>query len=90
MGRARRRVGGTLDIAYNLTETGEYELTRKHYVMFANALAGVRPASDRSRYAQWLADVRAIADVFASNSSGFNRNQFMDAAGAMAPLERLK
>lgn len=69
-------------------------MTRKHYVMFANALAGVRPASDRSdypfRYAQWLADVRAIADVFASNSSGFNRNQFMDAAGAMAPLERLK
>lgn len=57
--------------------------------MFANALAGVRPASDRSdypfRYAQWLADVRTIADLFASNSAGFDRNRFMDAAGAELP-----
>lgn len=36
-------------------------------------------------YTQWLTDVNAIADLFASNSAGFDRNRFMDAAGAELP-----
>lgn len=60
-------------------------MTRKHYVMFATAMRNARPTPGNIAYTQWLRDVNAIADLFASNSAGFDRNRFMDAAGAELP-----
>lgn len=58
----------------------------KHYRMFAEALAQTRPILGGHAYSQWLTDVRAVADTFAAHSSGFERDRFMDAVGATAPL----
>lgn len=63
-------------------------MTAKHYRMFAEAMRNVRPnPADSAGYLQWVRDVAALANMFAAHSGGFNRNQFMDNAGAVHPLE---
>lgn len=64
-------------------------MTAKHYRMFAEAMRRVRPNQGNIAYTQWVMDVTALCDMFVAHSSGFNRNQFMDNAGATAPLEAL-
>lgn len=66
-------------------------MTKRDYENFARSLKAARPDSRAAdfpfKHAQWLRDVRAVADCFAAKSQGFDRNRFYDAAGAMAPLE---
>ena len=69
-------------------------MTKRDYIAFAQSLKAARPDSRASdfpfKHAQWLRDVRAVADCFAAKSAGFDRNMFYDTAGATAPLEALK
>ncbi len=59
-------------------------MTRKHYIVLAEALLMARPGGPRSavRMAdQWRSDVIAIANALASDNPRFDRERFYTAAG---------
>jgi hypothetical protein len=62
-------------------------MSRKHYVAMAESLRFARPPRGEESpapspaVAQWQADVRAVADVFAADNGRFQRERFYRAAG---------
>lgn len=59
---------------------------KQGYLKIAAALKAVKPAHPNStgagwREAQWEVDCNAIADLMASGSAAFNREEFLDNCG---------
>ena len=55
-------------------------MSKKHFVMLADALRAEKPAShwNPNKMTQWELDVKAIADVCARCSPNFKRDRWMD------------
>ena len=56
-------------------------MTRKHFTALAEALKRERPNGCVASSVQWIAEVRAIADVCRSFNPGFDRERFYAACG---------
>lgn len=58
-------------------------MSRKHFQALADALKNLKPEADATPEAgaQWVASVRAIADVCASQNGLFDRSRFYAACG---------
>jgi hypothetical protein len=61
-------------------------MTRKDYVLLAEALSGTRPrdrGTDVAAWmaAQWRADLNAVADALARDNYRFDRTRFLMACG---------
>lgn len=54
-------------------------MTKKHFILIADALAASRPTVHDDRFAQWTIDVERIADACQIANARFDRDAFLTA-----------